>query len=457
MQDFVHICLKMSAAKGEKLKFERNPARNSTKGKFMFYYYKERLIRVAMVLAVTFLLIQAGKSEHTVQAKNPGTYDTTAENVPAEIKTIPEEMSALNEIAGQSISTASYQSILQEYVTIEEQLNPENVESDAQIAVEEELDPEEENEYANLAIAQVTNYVNVRTAPDTDSEIVGKIYNGAVAEVLERAGTEKEWFHITSGSVEGYIKAEFFLYGNAAAEVIDDYVNRSVVVKADRLNVRKEQSTDSGRIGYLDNGEKAQLLENCGEWLKIKYGANKEGYVASEFVTIVEEFTYAKSIEEERAEQEALRKQREREKISETSTPENAVTVVPANTEYSSNAELRDQIVEYSMQFLGNKYVSGGNSLVTGTDCSGFTSLIYAEFGYSIGRTPSSQLSSAGRGIDYSEIQPGDIICYGKSKCTHVALYIGNGQIIHSANSRKGVVIYQADYDNILGVRNVID
>ena len=447
----------MSAAKGEKLKFERNPARNSTKGKFMFYYYKERLIRVAMVLAVTFLLIQAGKSEHTVQAKNPGTYDTTAENVPAEIKTIPEEMSALNEIAGQSISTASYQSILQEYVTIEEQLNPENVESDAQIAVEEELDPEEENEYANLAIAQVTNYVNVRTAPDTDSEIVGKIYNGAVAEVLERAGTEKEWFHITSGSVEGYIKAEFFLYGNAAAEVIDDYVNRSVVVKADRLNVRKEQSTDSGRIGYLDNGEKAQLLENCGEWLKIKYGANKEGYVASEFVTIVEEFTYAKSIEEERAEQEALRKQREREKISETSTPENAVTVVPANTEYSSNAELRDQIVEYSMQFLGNKYVSGGNSLVTGTDCSGFTSLIYAEFGYSIGRTPSSQLSSAGRGIDYSEIQPGDIICYGKSKCTHVALYIGNGQIIHSANSRKGVVIYQADYDNILGVRNVID
>ena len=423
----------------------------------MFYYYKERLIRVAMVLAVTFLLIQAGKSEHTVMAKNPGTYDTTAENVPAEIKTIPEEMSALNEIAGQSISTASYQSILQEYVTIEEQLNPENVESDAQIAVEEELDPEEENEYANLAIAQVTNYVNVRTAPDTDSEIVGKIYNGAVAEVLERAGTEKEWFHITSGSVEGYIKAEFFLYGNAAAEVIDDYVNRSVVVKADRLNVRKEQSTDSGRIGYLDNGEKAQLLENCGEWLKIKYGANKEGYVASEFVTIVEEFTYAKSIEEERAEQEALRKQREREKISETSTPENAVTVVPANTEYSSNAELRDQIVEYSMQFLGNKYVSGGNSLVTGTDCSGFTSLIYAEFGYSIGRTPSSQLSSAGRGIDYSEIQPGDIICYGKSKCTHVALYIGNGQIIHSANSRKGVVIYQADYDNILGVRNVID
>ena len=113
--------------------------------------------------------------------------------------------------------------------------------------------------------------------------------------------------------------------------------------------------------------------------------------------------------------------------------------------------------MDYSMQFLGNKYVHGGNSLVTGTDCSGFTSLIYAEFGYALSRTPAGQLSGAGRGIDYSEIQPGDIICYGKSKCTHVALYIGDGQIIHAANSKKGVVIYEADYDNILGVRNVID
>jgi cell wall-associated NlpC family hydrolase len=110
------------------------------------------------------------------------------------------------------------------------------------------------------------------------------------------------------------------------------------------------------------------------------------------------------------------------------------------------------------MQFLGNKYVHGGQSLVTGTDCSGFTSLIYKEFGYSLSRTPSGQLSGAGRTISYSEAQPGDIICYGSNgKCTHVALYIGNGQIIHSANSKKGVVIYNADYDTILGVKNIID
>ena len=110
------------------------------------------------------------------------------------------------------------------------------------------------------------------------------------------------------------------------------------------------------------------------------------------------------------------------------------------------------------MQFLGNVYIHGGKTLAGGTDCSGFTSLIYAEYGYSLSRTPGGQLSSNGRSIAYSEAQPGDIICYGKNgKCTHVALYIGDGQIIHSANPRKGVVIYKADYDTIIDVKNIID
>nr|MCR4586978.1 C40 family peptidase [Lachnospiraceae bacterium] len=103
------------------------------------------------------------------------------------------------------------------------------------------------------------------------------------------------------------------------------------------------------------------------------------------------------------------------------------------------------------------KYVHGGQSLTTGTDCSGFTCYVLKEFGYSISRTPSGQLSSAGRLISTAEMQPGDIICYGKSSCTHVAFYIGNGQILHAANSRKGVIIGDAYYNNILGVKNVID
>lgn len=334
----------------------------------------------------------------------------------------------------------------------------ETVETEAEETVESQEETEE-NEYADLAIAQVSNYVNVRSLPNTDSDIVGKIYNGAVAQVLSVAGEENDWFQIISGNVEGYIKAEFFLYGDAAAEVIDQYVTRYANVIADRLNVREQPSTESKRIGYIDNGEKVQLLENQGEWLRVQYTDGKEGYVSAQYVTISEEFVYGKTLEEEAKEQEERKILEERENVTEQEVAENVTIMVtePVGT-YSSNTELRSSIVNYAMQFLGNRYVHGGNSLVTGTDCSGFTSLIYKEFGYSLSRTPSGQLSSNGRSIDYSQIQPGDIICYGKGgKCTHVALYIGNGQIIHSANSRKGVVIYQADYDTIIGIKNVID
>lgn len=317
----------------------------------------------------------------------------------------------------------------------------------------------EESEYADFAIANVRKYVNVRKEPTTESAIIGKIYNGAVAQVLAVAGEEDDWFQIVSGNVEGYIKAEYFFYGDEAVAVIDDYVTRYAIVLADRLNVRKQPDIESSRIGYIDKGEKVKILENLGDWLKVQYTDKSTGYVAAQYVTVSEEFVYAKTLEEEKKELAEKKALEERKRVSEAKAAESTViNITPPNTTYSTNAELRQQIVDYAMQYLGNKYVHGGQSLASGTDCSGFTSLIYKEFGYSLSRTPAGQLSNAGRSIDYSEAQPGDIICYGsKGKCTHVAMYIGNGQIIHAANSRKGVIIGKADYDTILGVKNVID
>ena len=179
-----------------------------------------------------------------------------------------------------------------------------------------------EDEYASLAIANVTNYVNVRTEPNTDSAVVGKIYDGAVAQILGVAGEDQDWFQIVSGNVEGYIKAEFFIYGDAAAAVVDNYVTRYAVVTADRLNVRQEPATDAKRIGYIDNGEKVKILENDGDWLKVKYTEDKEGYVSAEYVTISEEFIYAKTIEEEQAEIAAQKALQEREQSTEQETPE---------------------------------------------------------------------------------------------------------------------------------------
>ncbi len=343
--------------------------------------------------------------------------------------------------------------------TATQEAEPETKTKDAKEEADASALDASENEYANLAIANVQDYVNVRSAPGTDSEIVGKMYHGSVAQVLAIAGENNEWLQVVSGSVEGYIKAEYFIYGDAAAQAAQDYVIRYAVVKADRLNVRQEPDIASKRIGYIDNGERVKLAEWGDAWSVVNYAGDKQGYVSSEFITVAEEFIYAKSIEEEKAELAALQKQQERTQISEEAAPERMVISAPP-TDYANVSDLRNAIVAYAMQFLGNRYVHGGRSLAAGTDCSGFTCYVYQMFGYGLSRTPQGQHTSAGRRIDISQIQPGDIICYTSngSSCTHVGLYIGNGQIIHSANSRKGVILSAYNYNpNIMSIHSIVD
>ena len=109
-------------------------------------------------------------------------------------------------------------------------------------------------------------------------------------------------------------------------------------------------------------------------------------------------------------------------------------------------------VVDFATQFVGNLYVWGGTSLTGGADCSGFTQSVYANFGVSIPRTSYEQ-QNAGYEVPYSEAQPGDLICYGG----HVAIYMGNGQIVHASNSRDGIKISNdATYRTILSVRRLV-
>lgn len=117
----------------------------------------------------------------------------------------------------------------------------------------------------------------------------------------------------------------------------------------------------------------------------------------------------------------------------------------------SSGSGLGQQIADFACQFVGNPYVSGGTSLTNGADCSGFTYRVYQEFGYSIPRTSYAQ-RSAGTGVSYEEAEPGDIICYEN----HVALYIGNGKIVHASTERTGIKIGNANYRTILAVRRIV-
>lgn len=108
--------------------------------------------------------------------------------------------------------------------------------------------------------------------------------------------------------------------------------------------------------------------------------------------------------------------------------------------------------MKYALRFVGNPYKYGGTSLTNGADCSGFVQSVYAHFGYSISRTSREQAVNAGYrdvSLKESELQPGDLIFYARSNGVvyHVALYIGNGKVVHAANANVGIIV--SDYDNM--------
>ena len=134
----------------------------------------------------------------------------------------------------------------------------------------------------------------------------------------------------------------------------------------------------------------------------------------------------------------------------------NTVEDVSYSSSTTSSSGAGSSVVDYATQFVGNPYVWGGTSLTNGADCSGFVQSVYASFGVSLPRTSYDQMN-AGYEVSYSEAQPGDLICYGG----HVAIYMGNGQIVHASNSAPypagGIKISNnAAYRTILSVRRVM-
>lgn len=132
----------------------------------------------------------------------------------------------------------------------------------------------------------------------------------------------------------------------------------------------------------------------------------------------------------------------------------NKVTYTPAK--YS--AVTGNAIVDYAKKYLGLRYVSGGNSLSTGTDCSGFTKLIYKEFGITLSRSAQGQTSS-GSYVRKDDLQKGDLVFYGtgNGRISHVGIYIGNGQVLHESNRRDGVKISSVNMMQYITARRVIN
>lgn len=146
-------------------------------------------------------------------------------------------------------------------------------------------------------------------------------------------------------------------------------------------------------------------------------------------------------------EAEEARKAAAAAKRNNTTVSTDAATVINNASGSASGKE----VASYACKFVGNPYVSGGTSLTNGADCSGFTYAVYQAFGYSIPRTSTAQ-RSAGTGVNYSDAQPGDIICYSG----HVAIYLGGGRIVHASTPATGIKYGTATYREILAVRRIV-
>ena len=314
----------------------------------------------------------------------------------------------------------------------------------AQAAAEQPV----QSEFANIAIAQVNDYVNVRSGASEETEVVGKLYNNSAATVL---GQEGDWLHISSGSVDGYVKAQYVVVGND--ELVRSVARRVATVATQTLYVRSEATTESSVLGMVPGDDDLTVVDESTAaqgWVKVSIEEG-EGYVSTQYVTLSTEFKYAESKAEEEARLAREAAEREAAAAAARKSSKRSSSSSSSSKSYSAPSGSNGSgVANYAVQFVGNPYVYGGTSLTNGADCSGFVMSVYRQFGVSLPHS-SSALRSSGYGVSQGEMQPGDIVCYSG----HVGIYIGNGQIVHASNARDGIKISSAYYRSILAVRRI--
>lgn len=285
-----------------------------------------------------------------------------------------------------------------------------------------------------IAFADVTDALNVRSGPGTKYSRVGKLGKNAYC-IVEKV--ENGWAKITSGKVKGYCSTEYLIMGDKAVELAEKLGTLTATVKKGikGLNVRTAPDTTANNvIAQVSGGESFKVVKEvviskndpeAKTFVQIEWNndvdANMEAYVSSEFVTIA--YKYKEAVE---------------------------------SSNYGDGvSQLRTNLLDYAQRFLGTPYVWGGNSLTKGVDCSGFVQQVFKAYGYSTPRV-SRDMAKRYTKVSASEAKAGDLVFYHNLKTgvvDHVAIYMGNGKIIHACN---GVEISNVNYRTVYKYARVI-
>ena len=244
--------------------------------------------------------------------------------------------------------------------------------------------------------------LRLRAQPNTSSSVLAKLPSGTQVDVLD-GQANNGWYQVSYKGMKGYVSADYLIVTedsaepSAPADAPFDEESDAVYIKVvdGPLNIRTGPGTDYDRVDQLAVGRIAKVVDTLDGWYQIE-----SGYVCADYVKEVD-------------------------------------------AAEARNAGKGQEIADYALQFLGSRYVYGGSS-PSGFDCSGFTSYVYKQFGYSLNRTASDQLKN-GVAVPRGELQPGDLVMFKKGNtskaATHVGLYIGNGQFIHASTATVGVII----------------
>ncbi len=457
-----------------------------------------RLISCLMAAVLLFTAAE-GPAQALEKADNPAPAVLTDGN---EAEVLPEESTGApgNEDEPETvIATLSMEDIL-EITGAQTSMIPERTSLRTSLLLARKLYRMAQENGTDLAVCRVSSgHVWVRQAPNKKSAWIGKIYRNGVASVLGKEYTENGlWYHIQSGSVDGYVKSEYFVTGVDALSLYDQIVERFVEVREGVQSLRlRDQPGTGGNIMTTLNGD-GQRYEYGGTengWVKVVMD-DTVGYVSAEYCNIIEDVVTAVSREEEeeqtRRAQEIMAEYQRRMAEAESSRQAMLESLlqksledeyraiidsskaadqnweqrtwnhflVPGEFEWSvpaGTSEIRAAICYAALEYIGIlKYEWGGTSLTMGADCSGFTQQIFRQFGISIPRN-SSQQGRAGVKVDsMQDARPGDIVHYDG----HVGIFLGyQGGVplfVHCSSDENTVKVSRTDYRTVCCIRNVM-
>ncbi|MBR5586426.1 MAG: SH3 domain-containing protein [Clostridia bacterium] len=307
-----------------------------------------------------------------------------------------------------------------------------------------------------------TNGLNIRAEASASASVIGKLNTGDTVDVVGKSGS---WYKISFSGNTGYISAEYVKITKAAAVTASAQpASGTGYITTDGLNVRSDASAVSSVIGKLNYGDKIEITGKSGDWYEISL-SDRRGFVHGDYVTkgalpaktkpmattaatvitdglnvraaatsdaeLVDKLYYGDPVK-------ITGKSGEWYEISYSGKTGfvhgDYITTKDVSSSSAGNVSLSragGNIVDYSKNFIGVPYVSGGSS-PSGFDCSGFTSYVFAHFGYSLPRTAAGQ-ASVGTPVSKNELIPGDLVFFNTyGGISHVGIFTGGDSFIHA-------------------------